>query len=426
LAAISHGHPTQGIVNPKHLSNEESINVCARCHVGLTRFADPAPDDLLVANQVRAIRSSECFVQSRQGFSCTTCHDPHKDATDDSQAVKACLSCHSSDVKTHAAICPVNARGGCVGCHMPPVDMGALHLVDHLIRVHPEQKMQAAKRDQSWRTQITPVSEYLRLIATNSAEGAAAARNRLNSGESFYKVARESSVDHSADIGGYLGRKELAALPPALAEEAARLGYGERSAVIESDGKWLIVERLPRDFKWQAEQIEKQAENIGALGGGGSAIELAQGALMIYPEFLRAIRFIGLAFAHIGNPKKAESVLATAARLYPDDGATQFALAAMRDLLDNKLGARAAYQRAIELEPDFTDAYEKLGMDDYSLGDLQGAIAAFRQGLQVDPLSAELNYDLGLALKSAGDEAGANQANSLARRLAPNVVHQPQ
>lgn len=425
LAAIGLGRPTQGIVNPKRLSNEESIGVCARCHVGLTRFSDPVPDDLLVANQVRAIESSECFVQSRQGFSCTTCHDPHKDALDDTRAVRACVGCHSSDVNAHAAICPVNASSGCVGCHMPSVEMGALHLVDHLIRVHPEQKIQAAQRDQSLRTQITPVSEYLRLIATNSPDAAAVARDRLSAGESFYKVARETSVDRTADIGGYLGRKELAALPPALSREASRLGYGERSAVIESHGKWLIVERLPRDFKWEAEQIEKQAENIAALGGANSAIERAQEALMIYPQFLRAIRFIGLAFAYNGNPKKAEAVLATAARLYPDDAATQFAWAAMRDLLDDKAGARAGYQRAIELEPDFTAAYEKLGMADYSSGDMKGAIATFRQGLQVDPLSAELNYDLGLALRSMGDGAAANEANSLASRLAPNAVHQP-
>jgi len=97
----------------------------------------------------------------------------------------------------------------------------------------------------------------------------------------------------------------------------------------------------------------------------------------------------------------------------------------MRDLLDDKAGARAGYQRAIELEPDFTAAYEKLGMADYSSGDMKGAIATFRQGLQVDPLSAELNYDLGLALRSMGDGAAANEANSLASRLAPNAVHQP-
>ena len=424
LLAISHGNPLQGIVNPKHLSNEESIGVCARCHVGLTRFSDPAAEDLLVANQVRAIKSSECFVQSRQAFSCTTCHDPHKDATDDSRAVKACLGCHSSEAKTHAAICPVNATGGCMGCHMPSVDMGPLHLVDHLIRVHPEQKIQAARRDANLRTQIQPGSEYLRLITTNTAEAAAAAQDRLTRGEAFYRVARETSVDHFAEIGGYLGRKTLADLPPAEAKEAARLAYGERSLIIRSDGKWLLIERLPRDFRWDADQLEIQAEESAARGDAKSAIEKSQEALKIYPQFLRALRFAGLTFAQSGNPKKAETVLAIAARLYPDDAGTQVALAVVREMLDDKVGARAAYQRAIALEPDFTAAYEKLGMLAFSSGDSNGAIAVFRQGLQIDPLSAALYYDLGLALRSAGDIDGAKQASSLAVRLSPGLIHQ--
>ena len=150
LAAIGRGAPQQGIINPKRLSAEDSMAICARCHVGLARFSDPSPDDLLVANQVRAIQSSECFLQSRPAFSCTLCHDPHNDSVArDTRAVSACLGCHSSKTNLHAAICPVNAATGCIGCHMPSVEMGPLHLVDHLIRVHPEQKIHAVNR-QLW------------------------------------------------------------------------------------------------------------------------------------------------------------------------------------------------------------------------------------------------------------------------------------
>src|SRR5436305_150329 len=62
LTELGRGNASQGIVNPKRLSTEGSIAVCAQCHVGLARFSDPAPEDLLIANQVRAIRSSECFL----------------------------------------------------------------------------------------------------------------------------------------------------------------------------------------------------------------------------------------------------------------------------------------------------------------------------------------------------------------------------
>jgi Flp pilus assembly protein TadD len=418
LAALGHGNSRQGIVNPKRLSAEESIAVCARCHVGLSRFSDPSPDDLLVANQVRAVQSSECFLESRKAFSCTICHDPHNDFSQgDQRAVNACLGCHAATVKPHAAICPVNATSGCIDCHMPSVEMGPLHLVDHVIRVHPEQKIRATKYSLEQKTQIRPGSEYLRMITTNTAGAAAAARERIRGGESFYKVSREASVDPFAAIGGYLGRKEVAGLGTALSDEAARLGYGETSPVIDSGGRWIILQRLPRDFRWDAEQLQRQAEDLAARGDAVAAIGKAQEALMIYPHFLRAISFIGIAFAQTGNPAKGAEVLATAVRLYPQDAGAEFALASTLELLHDQAGARQAYQRVIALEADFTAAYVNLGMISYSTGDWQSAIRTFRQGLRIDPMSADLYYDLGLALTRSGDTAGANQAVALAHKL---------
>ena len=110
LQAIAHRNPRQGIINPNRLSPEDSIAVCARCHVGLTRFSDPSADDLLVANQVRAIESSECFIQSGKGFSCAACHNPHDDAAADKRTIQALsrLSCHrwQSETRSHLS-------GGC-------------------------------------------------------------------------------------------------------------------------------------------------------------------------------------------------------------------------------------------------------------------------------------------------------------------------
>jgi tetratricopeptide (TPR) repeat protein len=422
LAAIGRGSAKQGIVNPERLSTEDSIAICARCHVGLTRFSDPSPADLLVANQVRAIKSSECFLQSPNGFSCTTCHDPHNDATDDHLAVKACVGCHAVGVKRRAAICPVSAITGCIGCHMPTVEMGPLHLVDHLIRVHPEQKIQALKHEAELKTQAQPISEYLRMIAVDSAEAGATARDRLNKGELFYKVALETSVDRSAAIGGYLGRRNLAELGDGLPGVAVRLGYGQTSSIVQSGGRWVILQRLPRDFRWEAEQLQSQAEDLATRSDARVAIGKAQEALMVYPQFLRALNFIGIAFAQNGNPTKAASVLTTTASLYPGDAATQFALASTLEILNDKAKANEGYKRAIALEGDFTAAYAKLGMLSYSSGDWRNAIATFRQGLQIDPMSANLYYDLGLALMRSGDTPGANRAMALAHRLNPSLV----
>ena len=418
LKLLGRGNSKDGIVNPKRLSTEDSIAVCAGCHVGLTRFSDPSPDDLLIANQVRAMKGSECFLQSRAGFSCTTCHDPHGDTERDMQrAVNACLGCHATGSKLRAATCTVNAVGGCTGCHMPTVEMGPLRLVDHSIRVHPEQAIGVVDRSAGFRTQVRPASEYLRLISTDTVEAAMSARNRLSRGESFYQVARETSVDPSASIGGFLGREIVAQVSGELSFEAAGLGYGEISPVLQNGRRWVILERLPRDFRWEAEQLQKQAEDRGARGDPAGAIERAQEALKIYPRYLRAITFIGTTFVQNGNPKKGAEVLATALRLYPDDAKTEFIYGSALWAMGDRAGASSLFRRVIDLDSDFTAAYASLGTILSSSGQWESAIKVFRQGLDIDPMSAELYADLGLALKRHGDAAESAKAFVLAQKL---------
>jgi tetratricopeptide (TPR) repeat protein len=290
---------------------------------------------------------------------------------------------------------------------MPSVEMGPLHLVDHLIRVHPEQQTPAAHSTQ--KSQFEPISAYLRIIVANTDEAAEKARQRVLSGESFYKVALESSVDPSASIGGYQGRKPL---PPDLS-----LTYGEMSEVFQNAGHWEIVQRLPRDFRWQAEQLQHEAERLATQGDPAAAIQKSQEALKIYPHFLRALNFIGITYAQNGNAQKGASVLTLAARLYPDDGATKFSLASVLEDLGDTKAAIHEYQQAIALEKDFVAAYVRLGILFESTNDRARAIKTFSDGLQIDPLSADLNYNLGLTLTRNGELESAKGPAALTRRL---------
>jgi tetratricopeptide (TPR) repeat protein len=383
----------------------KSMDICARCHVGLTHFSDPSPEDLLIANQVQALASSECYLQSGKAFSCTTCHDPHNDTTDNRRAEQVCLGCHAQSVASHAS-------GGCVGCHMPAVQQGPLHLVDHWIRVHP-----GGKAGPVVRSHVRPLSEYLRSITLHNSDAAASAESRLQSGESFYQVALAVSVDSAAPIGGYLGRKTLAELTPEVSQVAAELDHGEFSKAIVSSGQWIILQRLPRDFRWQAQQIEKQAEDLAARGEAVAAIKKAQDALKIDPQYLRAVNFIGSTFARSGNLAKAAKVEKLAAKLYPNDASTAFALASVLNAAGDRTAAIRDFKRVIQLEPDFTAAYINLGMIYYKESDWPSAIGTFREGLQIDPLSAELNQDLAKALISSGDGAAGERTLKLARML---------
>jgi Flp pilus assembly protein TadD len=143
---------------------------------------------------------------------------------------------------------------------------------------------------------------------------------------------------------------------------------------------------------------------------------------MIYPQFLRALSFIGVTFAQGGNLKRGAEVLGTATRLYPNDAGAEFALASVLNAEGDVAAAREGFRRVIALEPDFTAAYVNLGMILYSANDLRGAIDVLRQGLQIDPMSAELYADLGLALTRNGDAAGGVEARKLAAKLSGFAV----
>src|SRR5262249_72077 len=150
------------IVYPPKLPADEQIAICAECHAGFGgQLPDPLPGDLLVANQAIALKNSECFIQSAKALTCTTCHDPHRDSSRDRAAIKACLRCHSKAAKPHAGICPVNSVDKCIACHMPSIEMGPLQVVDHWIRVHPEQNVQVPTHNQDWYSQIKPQREFL-------------------------------------------------------------------------------------------------------------------------------------------------------------------------------------------------------------------------------------------------------------------------
>jgi tetratricopeptide (TPR) repeat protein len=393
------------IVNPRRLTNEESIAVCAQCHVGLTNFSDPTPQDLLVANQVRAVTSSECFIQSGKAFSCAACHNPHDSSQDSARSVATCRGCHSAAVKPHAAICPVNANSNCITCHMPSVELGPLHLVDHLIRVHPEQNTSIpAETDlekSARRSQIRPLREYLKVIVSKTQSDSEKASRRLAKGEDFYEVARELSGDPSAPIGGYLGPQWLSQMDKAVAEAAAKLDYGETGQATNSAGKIVILKRLARNFKWQASQMERPEQ-----------------ALKIYPHSLRALNSIAAAFAENGNAQRASEILRLANRFYPNDAALLVEFGMTLSALGRHAEEITAYRKALELEPDFLASYSKLGMALFSSGNINEAVATFRQGLNINPLSADLYADLSSALAKQGDADGARKAKALAERIA--------
>jgi tetratricopeptide (TPR) repeat protein len=450
------GNRGQALVRPKHLSEANSLEICAQCHSGLsaTAHTDPMPEDLIVSSQVLALRHSECFIQSGEKLVCTACHNPHEDsAVVEQTSVAACLRCHAgenardghvvgrasrssaevplslparsralraSTTPQHAAICPVNRTQGCVGCHMPKVHLDSFQVADHWIRAIIPAGQKAAQPDESLRSQVVPKREFLRLIMVDDAEKMKAVTRRLSEGESFSTVAHDLSMDASAPGGGYIGDTALSDMDAKLAATVAHLPYGGTSDVIETGNRFVILQRQPRDFRWEADRLFHEATDLKDHGDLAGAIAKDRQALEVYPYLLRGLVMMATTLGQAGKMERAAEILRFAVQSYPKDALSQFDLAMA--LSRQPTEHIEALRKTLELDPDMVAAYQSLGAALYATGQAEAAIQTFRRGLQVDPLSAILYYDLGLALQEQGDSAGARKALALAAKIDPQIT----
>lgn len=424
LVALGTHAREPGILNPNRLPPADRMGPCAQCHVGTSIIEDPLPYDTLISNQVTALKNTECWRESGGGFACTDCHDPHHDATRaalTATAERVCLRCHTAGKANHAGLCPVNRATGCTGCHMPYQTRGAFIIADHWIRVPRGQKAEIAARNPAWRTTIVPGHLYLRMIVLDDREKASAIRQQLAAGASFFELARANSIDReSAPNGGYLGDLERNALDPAWSAAALRLEPGEISDVVEANGKFFMLQRMPRTFREDAEALFNQALDLRKQGRPQDAANKLIEALKIYPRFLRALTWLGAIYGQGGSASVSAGILQIATRLYPEDAGAHYNLALAYGAM-GKAEEIDEYRRAIEIDPDLVVAYLNWGSALYEKGKYEEAIKLYREGIRVNPLYASLHYSLGLALEQQKQPAEAAAEMALAKKINPKV-----
>lgn len=424
LAALGSHAKEPGILNPGKLPVAERFQTCSQCHAGSSVIEDPMPDDTLISDQVTALKNSECWRQSGGEITCTNCHNPHQDAPRAvlvARAERTCLRCHSSRVPKHAGLCPVNRATGCAGCHMINETRGAFVIAEHWIRVNPDQKLKVPARLPAWRTTVTPRRLFLRMIVLNGKDKAAAIRQQIVSGDSFFELARTNSTERaSGENGGYLGDLDAGKLDPAWSAAALKLQPGDLSDVVEANGKYVILQRMPRNFREEAEAVFNKAMALRKQGKQQESMNGLLDALKIYPHLLRALTWLGAAYGQSGNPAVSAGILNIAVGLYPRDAGAHFNLALAYGSLGNAEEI-AEYKRTLEIDPDYVLAYLNWGGALYTKGQYDEAIKIYRQGVEVNPLYASLHYSLGVALEQANKADEAKAELALAARIDPNV-----
>jgi tetratricopeptide (TPR) repeat protein len=263
------------------------------------------------------------------------------------------------------------------------------------------------------------------MMVTDDAEKANAMKSQLLSGGSFFEIARANSTDQlSAISGGYLGDLEASKLDPAWRATALRLQPGEVSDVIPAANRYFLLQRMPRNFREEADEHFKRAMDLRKEGDRQkSSAELLE-ALKIYPYFLRALTHLGVTHGEAGNPQTATAILKLALQLYPEDAGSHFnlgiAYGAMR-----KQEEIAEYKRVLEIEPDYVPAYLNWGAALVAADRYSEAIGIYRQGIAVNPLVATLHYSLSIALEHEGKSSEAQSELALSNKIDPKEGVKP-
>jgi tetratricopeptide (TPR) repeat protein len=318
-------------------------------------------------------------------------------------------------------LCPVNRRTGCVECHMASETRGAFVIAEHWIRVQPVQKTEVTAHNPAWQTTVTPKHLYLRMIVLDDREKASAIREQLLSGGSFFELARANSIDQGSAInGGYLGDLDASQFDPAWSAAALKLQPGEISAVVEAKGKYITLQRMPRNFREDAEVVFNHAMELRKQGKQQESMNEMLEALKIYPHLLRALTWLGALYGQNGNPSVSAGILTIATRLYPRDAGAHFNLALAYGAL-GKAEEIAEYQRTIEIDGDYVLAYLNWGAALYGKGQYVDAIKIYRKGIDVNPLFASLHYSLGVALEQDNKTAEGEAEMALATKIDPHV-----
>ncbi|PHS26912.1 MAG: hypothetical protein COA84_05505 [Robiginitomaculum sp.] len=151
------------------------------------------------------------------------------------------------------------------------------------------------------------------------------------------------------------------------------------------------------------------ARIVRTLGNPERAAEVASLALTLYPKDADLLLVTGQALVENANGGSAIGFLQSAIALSPANWRASLALGVAFDQVGKPIQARAAFNRALALQPNNPGILSNLGLNYAADGDLAMAERYLRQAVtQPDaPIQARQNLALVLALQGRFDDAKA-------------------
>ena len=140
-----------------------------------------------------------------------------------------------------------------------------------------------------------------------------------------------------------------------------------------------------------------------------AAEQIYRQILAVEPNHADAIHLLGVIAHQAGKHEVAVEYIDAGDRLERQCGSLPQQLGEAYRALHRISEAVACYRRALELNPDYAEAHNNLGIALKDQGQLDEAVACCRRALELKPDYAEAHNNLGLALKEQGklDEAVA-------------------
>jgi tetratricopeptide (TPR) repeat protein len=419
-------------------TSSREIDVCARCHARAARISDHYAHGKSPLDTHRLARLDEglywtdgqmrdevynwgSFVQSRmhaQGVTCSDCHDPHTQALH-APGNGVCATCHASakfDSEGHTHHAKGSAGAACTACHMPTTTymlVDPRH--DHSLRI-PRPDLSAklgtpnacnnchAKKSPQWAADAIAkwtgkapqgyqnFAEALR-AGTVGAPGARDALQTITDDRTQPAIVRASAIDR---LGRWLTPETLSSVTYALNDPDPLVRHAAVEALANTDSA-TRVRYLPRMLADPVRSVRIEAAR--ALAGPDEVrIPAAQ-----REAFTKALaEYIAVQTYNADRPEGHVNL----GNFY-----------AIRGDADR---ARAAYERALAIDPRSVEARVNLADLHRARGADSEGEAVLRKGIALEPRAAPLHHALGLALIRQQQTAAGVRALAEAARLAPS------
>ena len=165
-----------------------------------------------------------------------------------------------------------------------------------------------------------------------------------------------------------------------------------------------------------------QLINMYNQGQLTTVVELAQSLVIQHPQAFVVWNILGAANIGLGQVEKASEAFKKVTDLNPNyaDGFNNLGIT-LKD--QGKLDkAIEAFNRALSIKPDYADAYNNIGNTFKYQGKLNKAIEAYNKALTLKPNYPEAYYNMGASLKDQGNLDKAIEAYNKAITLNPNYA----